>query len=212
MRESGPIYALRHSSNSETNTRLAVKPAMWVVLVCEDKCVTATIQDFISEARQYCALIEGSQAQKNSWTFANECLRSVLPLYSAALALPETDPGNNHALDIGIGHADWQAMRTSVAEKLSRDVYWEIFEPLEAQLPEAVVGSIPDDLVDIWRDVKPASLVKVNAGAAVWDWRFSMETHWARHAVGVASALTALCFGPQADRARPITARPGKAD
>lgn len=71
-------------------------------------------------------------------------------------------------------------MRTSVAEKLSRDVYWEIFDPLEAQLPEAVLGSISDDLADIWRDVKPASLAEVNAGAAVWNWRFSTETHWAR--------------------------------
>lgn len=163
----------------------------------------ATIEDFISEARQYCALIEDSQTQRNSWTFANECLRSVLRLYSTALALPETDPGNDHALDIEIGHADWQAMRTSVAEKLSTDIYWQILEPLEAQSPEAVVASISDDLADIWRDVKSASLVEVDAGAAVWDWRFSMETHWARHAVGAASALTALCFGPQADQARP---------
>lgn len=56
---------------------------MWVVLVCEDKCVKATIQDFINEARQYCALIEVPKLKR-----IHGLLRtSACDLYSVYIAL-----------------------------------------------------------------------------------------------------------------------------
>jgi Domain of unknown function (DUF5063) len=84
-------------------------------------------------------------------------------------------------------------------------VYWEIFEPLEAQPPEPVTGSISDDLADIWRDIQVGlQIFDADVNGAVWHWRFSMETHWGHHAVGAAAALAALCFGPYADESRPL--------
>ncbi len=116
-------------------------------------------------------------------------MQSVLRLYSAALALPEGEPGDQGANE-RIGHAEWEAIRRIVAGKLSRDVYWEIFEPLEAQPPEPVTGSISNDLADIWREIRVGlQIFDADARAAVWHWRFSMETHWGHH------VRTFLIFG-----------------
>ena len=94
-----------------------------------------------------------------------------------------------------------------LSDKLDRNHYWEVFEPLVIDQPEPLSGSIADDLAGIWRDVK-AGLIKFDSGKpgsrrnAVWHWRFSMESHWGHHAAGAIVALNALCFGPNADVTR----------
>jgi hypothetical protein len=166
------------------------------------------VNDFVDKARQYCNLIQHRQAHVSSWVFAHQCLQSVLSLYRAGLALPEIEVEKSDAGPDPIEHADWEVIGKSVAERLSRDLYWKIFEPLEKEPPEPVAGSITDDLADIWRDVQMGlelfgTATRKNKSAAVWHWRFSMDTHWGRHAVWAACALTALCFGAYADETRP---------
>lgn len=114
-----------------------------------------------------------------------------------------------------IGHEAWQAQRERIGQKLSRDYYWCVFEPFEPEKPDSIVGSISDDLADIWRDLR-ADLTEIDSGKAtsitdaVWHWRFSFETHWAQHAAGAIVALTALCFGQFADINRPEEAAEGR--
>lgn len=164
----------------------------------------AAISDFVNKARQYCDLIERSRAVESSWTFAKQSLQSLLGLFAAALALPETESGSQQRVNDRIGHAEWEGIRRAIAERLSRDVYWEVFDPMEVQPSEPVAGSISDDLADIWRDVKVGlEVFNADTNSAVWQWRFSMETHWGRHVAGAAAALTALCFGPHSDETRP---------
>lgn len=161
---------------------------------------------FVDQARQYCALIEGIEAP-NSWLFAQECLRSVVRLYDRALFLPDTEPTTKEPLD-RITHQDWERVRKGVGNRLQRDYYWEVFEPLETQPPEPTAGSLSDDLADIWRDLK-VGLLAIDNGRretnadVVWHWRFSFESHWARHAAGAIIALNALCYGQFADPNRP---------
>ena len=161
---------------------------------------------FAAEARRYCTLIE-SDAASNSWMFAEACLRHVLRLYEQALLLPEIEPSTTDLL-AGIDQETWEAVRTRTGQKLARDCYWEIFEPFEQEKPEPVVGSISDDLADIWRDLK-RGLMEIDKGRpasisdAVWDWRCSFETHWGHHAAEAIFALNALCFGQFADASRP---------
>lgn len=164
------------------------------------------VESFIAEARNYCALIE-TDDEPNSWVFAQKCLAAVLRLHYHALALPAGAPDSADALD-QIDHEAWQAIMNRIQQKLARDQYWVIFEPLEEAQPEADIGSISDDLADIWRNIKDG-LLWIDRGQpqsindAVWHWRITFETHWANHASGAACALTALCYGAFADCNRP---------
>jgi hypothetical protein len=167
-----------------------------------DESVTA----FVEEARRYCRRIE-SGGSDNTWVFARDCLACVLRLYGAALELPAREPEAVKSLD-RIDHDDWERMMRHVGRRLARECYWEVFEPLERDRPEAICGSLSDDLADIWRDIKPGLLELDSPGEAsvddvVWQWRFSFESHWGHHAVGCIAALHAMCFGPLADGSRP---------
>ena len=143
----------------------------------------------------------------NSWAFARQCLILLLRLSERVLLLPNLELETARGLDL-IGHEAWQAQRERIGQKLSRDYYWCVFEPFEPEKPDSIVGSISDDLADIWRDLK-AGLTEIDSGKAtsitdaVWHWRSSFETHWAQHAAGAIVALTALCFGQLADIHRP---------
>jgi hypothetical protein len=157
-------------------------------------------------------LIEDPEHYSSSWVYAQECLRSVLRVYERALALPELDFVGSEPAPNRIEHQEWEQVRKKVGERLCRDYYWEVFEPLEKDPPEPLTGSISDDLTDIWRDLK-VGMTAFERGTppdminAFWHWRFSLETHWARHVAGVVSALTAVCFGTFADESRPASAR-----
>jgi hypothetical protein len=132
-----------------------------------------------------------------------------LRLYEGALLLPSTEPTTEESFD-QITHQEWEAARKRVSDRLQRDYYWQIFEPLEMDPPEAMAGSLSDDLADIWRELKVGLRAlednnRDKRADVVWHWRFSFETHWAQHAAGAISALNALCFGPFADPSRPQT-------
>jgi len=164
------------------------------------------ISAFSAKARQYCAFVEDTRAT-NSWIFAQACLTEALGLYHLALRLPEVAPARGDLLE-GINHEDWTVVRENLARRISRDLYWMVFEPLVSEPPEPVVGSLTDDLADIWRDLKPG-VEAIGSGTTdsirdvVWHWRSSFESHWGNHAVSAIGALHALCFGAFADTSRP---------
>jgi len=63
------------------------------------------------------------------------------------------------------------------------DLYADVLDPLVVP-GEASIGSLSDDLLDIYRDVK-GPLVVWQAGYpadAVWEWKLSFRSHWKRHA------------------------------
>jgi hypothetical protein len=171
------------------------------------------ISEFTVQARDYCALIEDGPAP-NSWMFAQACLMQLLLLYQLALQLPHAGPDSDDLLP-RIEYETWNLVREKIAKRLARDYYWAVFEPLEQELPEAIAGSLSDDLADIWRDLKPG-LDVIDAGTTTspndlaWEWRVSFETHWGAHAVGAIAALHALCFGPYADGNRHTLAPPSR--
>lgn len=168
--------------------------------------VNDPIHEFTEQALSYCALIEDN-GTPNTWMFAQECLSQMLRLYLLALKLPEVVPEREELLE-SVEHDSWNKVRENVARRLSRDFYWAVFEPMELEQPEAVGGSLTDDLADVWRDLKPGLALLYGGDTrlvseAVWQWRFSFETHWGQHAVSAIAALHALCYGQFADSSRP---------
>jgi hypothetical protein len=153
------------------------------------------VAGFVAEARRYCALIESEEGGVAS-AFEKDCLLVLLRLYERILRLPSTDPPHPE-LPERIRHEEWQAVQKRTAKRTEYDLYWEVFEPFAENKPDALHGSISDDLADIWRDVK-AGLLTFDSGQpnciedAVWHWRFSFGSHWGYHVADAIRALTAL--------------------
>ena len=173
--------------------------------ICHHGMVADPINAFVDDARRFCSLVE-QDAVSSSWAFAQDCLSHVMSLYGSALMLPEVEADNPDLL-ARIDHENWNVLRQKIALKLSRDFYWMVFEPLDRDSPAPVMGSLSDDLADIWRDLKPGLLaMDALSGHTLNDvvcgWRSSFEFHWGHHVASAVPALHALCFGDHADSTR----------
>jgi hypothetical protein len=110
-----------------------------------------------------------------------------LDLYAAATFLPDVVPPS----DTGEARCPrppegWQPFDQF-------ETYWEVFDPYDLQAPLA--GSLSDDLLDVFRDVRRGLWLwdEGEAAAAVWEWRFFFETLWGEHAVDALRALHRAC-------------------
>jgi hypothetical protein len=145
--------------------------------------------DFEQLARSYCEFVErdGSEGQDRA-AFVAELEGHLLALYGAALDLTLADPAERDAP--GVSHEEWGAVFGRVASRLGdADAYWLVLDPFAEDAP--VLGSLSDDVADIYGDLKSGlRLIEGHPSEdASWDWRFTFDTHWGRHA---ASALYAL--------------------
>lgn len=105
-------------------------------------------------------------------------------LYVTACNLPDVEPTDrdfdlpSQKVKIEFGNIDW---------------YREVFDPYETDA-EPVTGSLADDLMDIYSDVK-RGLLMYERGAeedkidAVWHWKFHFEAHWGFHLVDALRAM-----------------------
>jgi hypothetical protein len=154
---------------------------------------------FIEAAESYCELVEGGSSV-DARTFIERCLNLLLQLISYAMELPE---GSGNLGAERLSHEEYRAVVELIEGKLKDGYrhYWMVFEPWQPETPKPICGSIPDDLADIWRDLK-RGLVAAKSGAlanAVWEWRFSFETHWgAYHATHAIRPLFGLLYGENA--------------
>jgi hypothetical protein len=73
------------------------------------------------------------------------------------------------------------------------EIYWKVFDPYEQEPP--VAGSLSDDLLDVYRDVgEGLALWESGQDAnAIWEWRFSFESHWGARAIDAMRALHRSC-------------------
>jgi hypothetical protein len=124
---------------------------------------------------------------------AREALLRITRLYSAALVLP---PAWNEAVTDGcrarVDDDEWKAI-VAAAARLPLDYYGEVYNPLTVPPDEAAVGSLADDIADIYRDVV-TGLREYEAGRpveALWQWGFLFGAHWGEHATGAIRALHA---------------------
>ncbi len=96
-------------------------------------------------------------------------------------------------------HDRWHELNVSLTSFIGDRWNWyaAISEPYDdPSRPEetAVVGSLADDLADIYRDLSNglAMWEREEQSAAIWQWRFTFIIHWGEHALGALQALHAL--------------------
>lgn len=111
----------------------------------------------------------------------------LLALYAAALSLPaKPEPGEH---DAGVASSPTEGW----CDFGAKDDYYEVFDPYV--LDEPVGGSMSDDLLDVYRDVRRGLTLWVasHTTEAIWEWRFSFDAHWGDHAVDALRALHRAC-------------------
>jgi hypothetical protein len=134
---------------------------------------------------------------------AREALLGITRLYLAALELP---PAWSEELAdaedaVGVDDEEWRAV-FAAAGRLPLDFYGEVFDPLAVPPEQPVLGSIADDIADIYRDVV-GGLRELQAGRraqASWEWGFGFQHHWGEHATGAIRALHCWLAANASDR------------
>jgi hypothetical protein len=156
----------------------------------------SSLETFVEEAMRFehwarSGTDTGAEAARNG-------LIGLVRLYAAALELSPAEDASEvdaeSASDVErieyVDDAEWRAVRTHAA-RLPLDYYGEIFDPLPVPPLEPCLGSLSDDIADIYGDVV-SGLRKFRAGhenAAVQDWIFGLQTHWGEHATSAIRAL-----------------------
>lgn len=146
---------------------------------------------FAEKAYAFCAWCENSEELAESSEEASRSIRRlVAALYLAALDLPEVEVD-----DAPEGHRISMEERKKIWPKLKvlPFSYYQVFFTPSNLTDQPVVGDLTDDLEDIYADLKEGLwlLERGRHQAAIWQWRFSFETHWAHHAADAIHALQA---------------------
>jgi hypothetical protein len=153
-------------------------------------------------ARDFCNLIERIGEQRDpSW------LRDVfllLPrLHVAVVSLHEDGQGTQHpAPDWSPAEAEdshfdalehrFELYRQVRSELGEQDNYWLEFDPV-GDGHEGMSGSLADDLVDIYHDIKHGlELLESGDYEAIEHWKRSYRLHWGQHLVDAERHLYAL--------------------
>jgi hypothetical protein len=145
--------------------------------------------EFAESAVAFCAWCEAPPAGPSD-TASLEVRLLLARLYLSALSLPGVEWP-----DSPDGERPSDEQRKSIWPKLATlpiSLYNVFFTP--SQLTDTpCVGDLTDDLQDIYCDLKQGLWLfdQGHHQAAVWQWHFSFETHWAHHATDALHALQA---------------------
>lgn len=143
-----------------------------------------TAEEFADLARRYCQLCERGQCGDDRAT-VDSLLALLCELSAAALRLPSVEPSDRQDVDRRPQPAD--------LVRFEPNCYRECFNPFELE-EEPVIGSLSDDLGDVYVDLRQG-LDTLDRGTpddardAIWNWKFSFESHWGEHATGAIRAL-----------------------
>jgi hypothetical protein len=93
-------------------------------------------------------------------------------------------------MDGPMTHEEWGAVVERVRALLGKDDFYWAVVPFsgdgEDDPDERLVGSLADDMADIYRDLRDGFLLLaagVPEGDVVWGWHLSFWSHWGEHAV-----------------------------
>jgi len=134
---------------------------------------------------------------------AREALIRITHLYLSALHLPQawSDELSDEAEPDRVSEEERRIIYERCA-RLPLNHYGEVFNSSVVPPEEPVVGSIADDIADIYREVV-SGLRAFQEGLraeAVWIWGFGFRSHWGEHATGAIRALHCWLAGNAMDR------------
>jgi len=163
------------------------------------------VDAFVSVARQYRDVIDRRDPD-DPVSFMMNVQPVLAGLCHAALSLPALDeidlPNGAEGFDTRDDAESlierWRPLMQGLIDELGADAdYWEVTDPYDLAHP--LQGSLADDLADVFIDLDEGLRRWDRADfdlrrAIVWEWRFSYENHWGRHAIGAMRAIHALLY------------------
>jgi hypothetical protein len=151
---------------------------------------SSNVEEFVEVTRTFCRIVD-EHATMSAVEFLHR-VQLVLPrLYASALLLPSVGAD---APDCD-GSSKHSALYSSLRDQLAEwDAYREIFDPYESVEDQAVVGSLADDLSDIYAEIAGALRCwdTGNRDGALWTWRQGLQFHWGKHLTSAVRALHSL--------------------
>jgi hypothetical protein len=145
-------------------------------------------------------LIEGL-ATVSKDELLRQCLDILPPLYHAASRLPETELDDDDDPEgRELTHEQWAQIFNELLGLLGEDhAYREVFDPTARDVEESLLGSLADDLADIYRDLRDnlnswAEQGDRSPSHVLWLARFHWLHHWGCHAVDAIRYLHYLCY------------------
>lgn len=113
-----------------------------------------------------------------------EQLRLALAeLFVAACRLPTVEQDSDHDVP-DVSQQERHRIYRELGPRLDADYYWSTgplpFDPARVE-PEPTIGSLCDDLADIWEDLTAGLLgreARMTDNDVLWHWKFSFESHW----------------------------------
>jgi hypothetical protein len=168
----------------------AILPAQSAFQVLQFGVDVDSVEAFAAQARLFERwLLDATDTQGDA---VREALVRLLALYGAGLQLPnEWSDALERASDVDrLSEDDWR-LALEASRRLPFDLYSDIYNPTIVPPGQPVVGSISDDLTDIYRDVIGGlrAYEKGERAAAVWEWSFGLHSHWGAHATSAVRAL-----------------------
>jgi hypothetical protein len=151
------------------------------------------VEDFVSAARRFCALIEASSPLSGRVGLP-ELEQILAAVYAAGVRLPGVEPEGDDVTISRMSDDEWRSLFEELRRRLGdADRYWTFLDPsIQTSLVEA---SLADDLADIYRELA-GGIDLLRSGAApdevLFRWRLGLDLHWGRHAVAALRALRAL--------------------
>jgi hypothetical protein len=154
--------------------------------------------DFYLIADGFCDWCEKGLEAATPQALVNEASAQLAALYAAGLRLPtlatlealedESLPDAPEPPDLD---ADLVNRLSNRFARLPVAHYNMFFRPNDLDDGQPCMGGLQDDLMDIHKDVRRGIWLSGQGHkmAALWEWRFSLDVHWGRHAAGALHAL-----------------------
>lgn len=142
-------------------------------------------QRLIESARRFCTLVDRVHLAEADIPQLHHFHHLLLPLYSAALALPPI-PFEECKCEERLSNADMESIYRALGRLTGpRDKYREVFDPYDALEEAEVFGSLMDDFGDIYRDLREGlgCWELGHHASAGWTLRESFRFHWGKHLV-----------------------------
>ena len=154
--------------------------------------------DFINVVSQFCLLLESNKDNNGLQLLQNAyVLLCQLCLYG--MKLPEIKRLTEYETHRK-PNTRWKEMFDSLNQRLEEFGYYhEISDPFDLEDHELILGSLSNDLSEIYQDIAPGLHVWEKANTSeklciIWEWKWGYENHWGDHATTALRALHSLLF------------------
>ena len=139
------------------------------------KTIMDSVDQFAAEAMRFEEWARSNET--DAGLAARNALIRISSLYLAALQLP---PPYSDELE---RRPDVERLPTEENAKVTAyrsipvDMYGEVFDPLPVPPEDPVIGSIADDIIDIYRDIVTGlrAYQAGNKAGALWEWGFGFR-------------------------------------